>query len=175
MMIAPFFVLQAIKAVGQTQPGTTVNQASTLSTSVGTTMVRSPALAQQGVLSISVFKYVSCGSCLFFFFFKRQDAHSYSFFILSRPTSAGFDPNKPWPAWIHSCAWFYTRADRSESSRTHVIPFCSHLSFWTVPCSSPPDQQTATGSSQTHYGTAHAANTGRSGKEHFFPTSSFFL
>ncbi|KAG7216183.1 hypothetical protein INR49_029032 [Caranx melampygus] len=39
---------QATTAGCQTQPGTTMSQSSTLSTSVGTTMVRSPALAQQG-------------------------------------------------------------------------------------------------------------------------------
>lgn len=45
------FVFQAITAGGQTLPGTTMSQSPTLSTSVGTAMVRGPATVQQGVLS----------------------------------------------------------------------------------------------------------------------------
>lgn len=62
------FVFQATTAGGQTQPGTTMSQSSPLSTSVGTTMVRSPALAQQGILSNKFHSQVNvitvCGSSL---------------------------------------------------------------------------------------------------------------
>lgn len=48
------FVFQATTAGGQTQPGTMMSQSPSLSTSVGTTMVRSPALAQQGWSALKI-------------------------------------------------------------------------------------------------------------------------
>lgn len=42
---------------------------------------------------------------------------------------------------------------------------CTHHSFWTVPCSSSTDAKTAAGSSQTHYGAAHAVNTECTGRK----------
>lgn len=94
-------------------------------------------------LMISIRIFSLCGSCL-----TNEDKNNfYSPFVPSRPTSAGCDPDGPWPAWIPSCAWFYTCADdcSSESSRCCTIASCS--STWTVTCGIPPDQQTTAGSS----------------------------
>lgn len=81
----------------------------------------------------------------------------------TRPGSAGCRPDGPWSAC--SCTGFYTCAGSCSSERSCSITLCSYHSSWTVSCGFSSASKTTAGSSQTHYGSAHAANTGCTGRE----------